>query len=91
MKIVNLAVLAFASCILAKNIIYLDDLVSAMNKDKREAKNIVSLDALKDEAANAVYDASSEKNAAAPGQKKRHPARVAAHSAVASKFTSTGA
>ncbi|KAM9893517.1 hypothetical protein OXX69_000192 [Metschnikowia pulcherrima] len=70
MKIVNLAVLAFASCILAKNIIYLDDLVSAMNKDKREAKNIVSLDALKDEAANAVYDGNSEKNAAAPGQKR---------------------
>lgn len=56
MKIVNLAVLAFASCILAKNIFYLDDLVSAMNNEKREPKNVVSLDSLKEDAENAVYE-----------------------------------
>ncbi|OBA21621.1 hypothetical protein METBIDRAFT_12108 [Metschnikowia bicuspidata var. bicuspidata NRRL YB-4993] len=70
MKLVNLAVLAFASCILAKNIVYFDALVSAMNNDKREAKNIVSLDALKAASGSGVYEEEAAGNAD-PAARKR--------------------
>ncbi|GEQ70108.1 hypothetical protein JCM33374_g3784 [Metschnikowia sp. JCM 33374] len=56
MKLINLAVLAFASCILAKNVFYLDDLVAAVNNEKREPKNVVSLDALRAAADEASFD-----------------------------------
>lgn len=46
MRILNIAVLIFASCIAAKNVYYLDNLVSALKNgnNKRDARNVVSLE-----------------------------------------------
>lgn len=48
MKITSFAVLIFASCIVAKNVVYLENLAQAMQSDqeKREPKNVVNLEDL---------------------------------------------
>lgn len=50
MKLTSLAVLIFASCIVAKNVVYLENLAQAMdsNNEKREPKNVVTLEDLLD-------------------------------------------
>lgn len=51
MRLANIAVLAFAACILAKNVFYLDTLRAALDKEsgnsKRDARNVVSLEDFK--------------------------------------------
>ncbi|RKP30391.1 hypothetical protein METBISCDRAFT_27467 [Metschnikowia bicuspidata] len=49
MKVSSLAILIFASCIVAKNVVYLENLVSA-KEQKRNAINVVHLEDLQDAA-----------------------------------------
>lgn len=47
MRFTNLAILVFASCIVAKNVIYLDDLTAGLKNEKRDARRVMSLEDFK--------------------------------------------
>lgn len=60
MKVTTLAVLVFASCIVAKNIIFLDDLLTAVEKTKRAPLNVIALDELRAALAASDHDADGD-------------------------------